>query len=88
MSSTSFTRGSQRQLRTGKCVIAVGKATRAKDTKIISTTNASGLPVASHVESVSPHEVKLAEATIEISLVAQLPERPIGSYAYDRDGLD
>ncbi len=27
-------------------------------------TDASGIPVAAHVESVSPHEVKLIEATI------------------------
>lgn len=88
MPSTSFTRGSQRQLRTGKCFIAVGKATRAKDTKIISTTNASGLPVASHVESVSPHEVKLVEANIESSFVVHTPERLIVDKAYDSDGFD
>jgi len=50
--------------------------------------DASGLPVAAHVESASPHEVKLVEATIESSFVVHTPERLIGDKAYDSDGLD
>jgi transposase len=40
------------------------------------------------VESASPHEIKLVEATIESSFVVQTPERLIGDKAYDSDGLD
>jgi hypothetical protein len=54
----------------------------------MAVADASGLPVATHVESASPHEVKLVEATIESSFVVQTPERLIGDKAYDSDGLD
>jgi transposase len=54
----------------------------------MAVADASGLPVAAHVESASPHEVKLVEATIESSFVVQTPERLIGDKAYDSDGLD
>jgi len=40
------------------------------------------------VESASPHEVKLVEATMESSFVDQTPKRLIGDKAYDSDGLD
>jgi transposase len=40
------------------------------------------------VESASPHEVKLVDATIESSFVVQTPGRLIGDKAYDSDGLD
>ena len=50
--------------------------------------DASGLPVAAHVESASPHEVKLVEATIERSFIVETPDRLIGDKAYDSDGLD
>ena len=65
-SITSSTRGARRHLRTGKKRgPAVGKTKRGKGTKIMAVADASGLPVAAHVESASPHEVKLVEATIE-----------------------
>ena len=54
----------------------------------MAVADASGLPVAAHVESASPHEIKLVEATIESSFVVQPPERLIGDKAYDSDGLD
>jgi transposase len=54
----------------------------------MAVADASGLPVATHVESASPHEVKLVEATIESSFVVQTPERLIGDKAYDSDSLD
>ena len=50
--------------------------------------DASGLPVAAHVESASPHEVTLVEATVERSFVVETPDRLIGDKAYDSDGLD
>jgi len=48
----------------------------------------SGLPVAMHVASASPHEVKLAEATVERRFVEEVPGRLIGDKAYDSDPLD
>ena len=54
----------------------------------MAVADASGLPVAAYVESASPHEIKLVEATIESSFVVQTPERLIGDKAYDSDGLD
>jgi len=37
----------------------------------MAVTDASGLPVAAHVESVLPHEIRLVEATIESRFVVQ-----------------
>ena len=54
----------------------------------MAVADASGLPVAAHVESASPHEIKLVEATIESSFVVHTPERLIGDKAYDSDSLD
>jgi transposase len=48
----------------------------------------SGLPLAVHVASASPHEVTLIEATLEASFLAEKPERLIGDRAYDSDRLD
>ena len=51
-------------------------------------TDASGLPVAAHVESASPHEVKLVEATIDSGFTQYAPDKIIGDKAYDSDKLD
>lgn len=51
-------------------------------------TDASGLPVAAHIESASPHEVKLVEATLNSSFIQKTPEKLIGDKAYDSDKLD
>ena len=48
----------------------------------------SGLPVAVHIESASPHEVRLVEATLDCRFLEAQPERLIGDKAYDSDGLD
>ena len=48
----------------------------------------SGLPVAAHVESASPHEVKLVEETIDSSFTKHAPDKLIGDKAYDSDNLD
>ena len=50
--------------------------------------DASGLPLAVHVESASPHEVTLVEGTLDRSFTNELPERLIGDKAYDSDPLD
>ena len=51
-------------------------------------TDAAGLPVAAHVESASPHEVKLVKATIDSSFTRYAPDKLVGGKAYDSDKLD
>jgi hypothetical protein len=48
----------------------------------------TGFPVAAHVESASPHEVKLVEATIDSSFTEYAPDKLVGDKAYDSDKLD
>lgn len=48
----------------------------------------SGLPLAVHIDSASPHEVTLVESTLDAAHTAHLPERIIGDRAYDSDPLD
>jgi len=48
----------------------------------------SGLPIAIHIESASPHEVTLVEATLASRFVLEAPQRLIGDKAYDSDPLD
>jgi transposase len=48
----------------------------------------SGLPLAVHVASASPHEVTLVGETLASSFVGEQPERLIGDRAYDSDPLD
>jgi transposase len=50
--------------------------------------DAAGFPVAAHVESASPHEVKLVEATIDSGFTQYAPDRLVGDKAYDSDKLD
>ena len=50
--------------------------------------DAAGFPVSAHVESASPHEVKLVEATIDSGFTQYAPDRLIGDKAYDSDKLD
>ena len=50
--------------------------------------DAAGFPVAAHVESASPHEVKLVEATIDSGFTQYAPDRIIGDKAHDSNGLD
>ena len=51
-------------------------------------TDAAGLPVAAHIESASPHEVKLVEDTIDSSFTQYAPDKLVGDKAYDSDKLD
>jgi transposase len=48
----------------------------------------SGLPLAVHAASASPHEVTLVGETLASSFVGEQPERLIGDRAYDSDPLD
>jgi transposase len=50
--------------------------------------DASGLPLAVHAASASPHELTLVEATLAASCAGEEPERLIGDRAYDSDPLD
>jgi transposase len=50
--------------------------------------DASGIPVAADIQSASPHEVTLVEATISSRFTAKPPDRLIGDKAYDSDPLD
>lgn len=46
------------------------------------------LPVAVHVASASPAEVRLVEPTLDARFLADFPPRLIGDKAYDSDPLD
>ena len=48
----------------------------------------SGLPLAVHTNSASPHEVKLVEQTVCERFTDERPEKMIGDKAYDCDPLD
>jgi hypothetical protein len=57
----------------------VGKTKRGKGSKIMAIADRQGLPVAVHVESATPHEIRLVVATLAERFVSQLPERLIDS---------
>ncbi|WP_228565065.1 IS5 family transposase [Myxococcus sp. AB036A] len=67
---------------------ASGKPKRGKGTKVMAAADGAGLPLAIGAASASPHETKLLEATLDESLIDELPERLIGDKAYDADKLD
>ncbi|MGD9367227.1 MAG: hypothetical protein PVH87_16125 [Desulfobacteraceae bacterium] len=71
-----------------KGVESEGKTKRGKGTRIMAITIVSGFPVAAHIESASPHEVELVEATIGSSITPNAPNKIIGDKAYDSDKLD
>lgn len=54
----------------------------------MAVADSTGIPVAIHAASASPHEVTLVEATLEQRFVEDKPERLIGDLAYDSDPLD
>ena len=47
--------------------------------------DASGLPLAVHTDSASPHEVTLVQATLDETFTVGRLQRIIGDRAYDRD---
>jgi len=71
-----------------KGVLLLGRQSASKSPKILAIADASGLPIAAHVESASPHEVKLVEATIDSGFTKYAPDKIIGDKAYDSDKLD
>jgi len=46
------------------------------------------LPVAVHIESATPHEVKLAVPTLVAMVIPEAPQNLVGDNAYDSDKLD
>ena len=67
---------------------AVGKTKRGKGTKLVAVADSAGAPVAVHTSSASPHEVTLAENTVQQRFTEDVPQRLIGDLAYDSDPLD
>ncbi|MCX6071607.1 MAG: IS5 family transposase [Chloroflexi bacterium] len=65
-----------------------GKPKRGKGTKIVAVADGTGLPLSVLIASASPHEVTLAEATLDACFAPAAPERLIGDRAYDSDALD
>ena len=66
----------------------VGATKRGKGTKLMVIADATGLPLAVHTASASPHEVTLVQATLDETLTLGRPRRIIGDRAYDSDPLD
>lgn len=54
----------------------------------MAVADSSGLPIALHLASASPHEVTLAEETLDRKYVQENPHCLIGDRAYDSDKLD
>jgi transposase len=69
----------------GSCV---GKTKRGKGTKLMAVADSSGLPLAVHLASASPHEVTLVRETLQRRFLHARPKRLIGDRAYDSDPLD
>jgi transposase len=66
----------------------VGKTKRGKGTKLMAVADCSGLPLAVHIASASPHEVTLVRETLKERFLQTRPKRLIGDRAYDSDPLD
>ena len=66
----------------------VGNTKRGKGSKVMAIADRSGLPLAIHLTSASPHEVTLVEDTLEACFLSDRPRRLIGDRAYDSDPLD
>src|SRR5207247_5923609 len=66
----------------------IGPTRRGKGSKIMAICDGHGLPLAVHVASASPAEVRLVEATLHDRFLAPFPERLIGDRGYDSDPLD
>lgn len=66
----------------------MGKTKRGKGTKLMAVADRSGLPLAVHTASASPHEVSLVGDTLAEGFTGGQPARLIGDKAYDSDPLD
>ena len=71
-----------------KGILLSARQSAAKAPRSWPSQDASGIPVSAHIESASPHELKLVEATIDSSFTQYAPDRIVGDKAYDSDGLD
>ena len=72
-----------------KGAVPSARPKRGKGTKLMAVANRDGAPVAIHIESASPSEVRLVEATLARRFTtSKSPERLIGDKAYDSDPLD
>jgi transposase len=69
----------------GSCI---GKTKRGKGTKLMALADSSGIPIAVHIASATPHEVTLVRETLQRSFLHARPKRLIGDRAYDSDALD
>jgi IS5 family transposase len=68
--------------------LGVGKTKRGKGTKLMAVADGTGLPLAVHTASATPHEVTLVTDTLAQTFITTRPERLIGDKAYDSDPLD
>ena len=66
----------------------IGPTRRGKGSKIMAIYDGHGLPLALHLDSASPAEVRLVEDALEDRFLADYPDRLIGDKAYDSDALD
>lgn len=66
----------------------IEKTKRSKGSKLIAVADRTGLPLAVHVTSASPHEVTLVLDTLKERILRSKPSRLIGDLAYDSDTLD
>ena len=66
----------------------VGKTKKGKGTKIMSLTDAFGIPIAVDATSAQPHKIKLVDQTLDACFLEHVPEKVIGDKAYDSDALD
>ncbi|WP_298665361.1 transposase [uncultured Haemophilus sp.] len=66
----------------------VGKTRRGKGTRLMVIADASGLPLALHTDSASPHEVTPVQATLDEIVTVGQPGRIVGDRAHDSDPPD
>ena len=56
--------------------------------KIMAVADRHGLPVAVHIESATPHDVKLVVPTLGQMVIPEAPQNLVADNAYDSDKLD
>ena len=61
---------------------------RGKGTRLMVIADASGLPLALHTDSASPHEVTPVRATLDEIVTVGQPGRIVGDRAHDSDPPD
>jgi transposase len=66
----------------------VGKTKRGKGTKLMAVADGTGLPLAVHTASATPHEVTLVTDPLAQTFITTRPEPLIGDKVYDSDPLD